>query len=143
MRCFVDHCLSFSFWPLYCLSFYGFRFLLVFSNLSCPIDPFLSAIVLSVLLQFTNSAYHFDVARSLSFYVVCFKSLFVLFLLATVLSVLPRSTVSGIFKLFLSFCPLPLFFAIVLSVLLPFMAAAYPFGIFQQNIKSEVYQLYS
>jgi hypothetical protein len=32
---------------------------------------------------------------------------------------------------------------IVLSVLLPFTTADYPFGIFQQNIKSEVFQLYS
>jgi hypothetical protein len=41
-------------------------------------------------------------------------------------------------------CPfIPSLLTIVLSVLLPFMTADYPFGIFQQNIKSEVLQLYS
>ena len=58
--------LSFLFWPLCCLFFFDIRILitpLVSSNSSCPFVLFLLAIVLSVLLRYTDSDYPFGIIK--------------------------------------------------------------------------------
>ena len=125
------------FWPLYCLSFYALRLLitLLVSFGHCIVCPstlygfslplwYLLAIVLSVLLRFTDSHYSFDIFWSL----YCL-SFYALRLLITPLvyfghCIVCPSTLYG-FSLLLWYL-----LAIVLSVLLRFTASHYTFGIF-------------
>jgi general stress protein CsbA len=58
--------LSFFFWPLCCLFFFDLRILitpLVSSNSYCPVILFLLAIVLSVLLRYTDSDWSFGIFK--------------------------------------------------------------------------------
>ena len=67
--------LYFFFWPLCCLFFFDIRILitpLVSSNSSCPFVLFLLAIVLSVLLRYTDSDYHFGIFKLFLFMLFIF-----------------------------------------------------------------------
>ena len=125
------------FWPLCCLSFFDLRFpitpLVSFGH--CDVWPssiyrflltlwYLLAIVLSVLLRFTDSDYPFGV-----FWPLCCLTFFDLQILITSLVSFGHCDVwsSSIYRFLLTlWCLL----AIVLFVLLRFTVSDYPFGIF-------------
>ena len=125
------------FWPLFCLSFYALRLLIIplVSFGHCIVCPstlygfslilwYLLAIVLSVLLRFTASHYSFGI-----FWSLYFLTLYALRLLITPLiyfghCIVCPSTLYG-FSLLLWYL-----LVIVLSVLLRFTASHYSFDIF-------------
>ena len=152
--------LYFFCWPLCCLFFFDIRILitpLVSSNSSCPFVLFLLAIVLSVLLRYTDSDYPFGIFKlflsfctfSFGHCVVCSSSIYGFWLplwyLQTLLVILYFFFWPLCFLFFFdirilitplvssnSSCPFVLFLlAIVLSVLLRYTDSDYPFGIFK------------
>ena len=135
---FTDSDYSFGIlWPLCCLSFFDLRFpitpLVSFGH--CDVWPssiyrflltlwYLLAIVLSVLLRFTDSDYPFGV-----FWPLCCLTFFDLQILITPLVSFGHCDVwpSSIYRFLLTLWYL---LAIVLSVLLRFTDSDYPFGVF-------------
>jgi hypothetical protein len=125
------------FWPLCCLSFFDLRILItsLVSFGHCVVCPssiygfwlplwYLLAVVLSVLLRFTDSDYLFGI-----FWPLCCQSFFDLRILITSLVSFDHCVVCS-FSIYGFWLPLWYLLAIVLSVLLWFTDSDYLFDIF-------------